>query len=337
MDFPGEKLVIKLWETVADKGVGSLFKPWQMRREGRASIELRREELLAIAQAERDAERIRRGEISLAPPNNSPLLLITQDEVHPGGADAPSWHTQLPQATSDILVAETVRREANVTRALLHAEEALEADPQTPPDANVNEDWLYRWRDSASQVSNEELQNLWGRLLAGEVKAPGTFSLRTLEFLRNLSQSEAEAIAKLSQFVVDDVIYREAKDLLDEAGVTFGFLLHMQQMGVVSGVEAVGLSITWSSLDTSRFIRALTSNSMVLVATTDDPNHTLSLPSYQLTAIGKQVLQLGKFEPHIDYLKKVAEHLKSQGVQVELAQYVDVAPDQIRYFNGQKL
>lgn len=34
MDIPGEKLIIKLWETIADKGIGSLLKPWQIRREG---------------------------------------------------------------------------------------------------------------------------------------------------------------------------------------------------------------------------------------------------------------------------------------------------------------
>jgi len=308
-----------------------------MRREGRASIDLKREELLVIAQAERDADLIRRGEMSLATRNSSPLLL-TKDDVPQGRAEEPSRFSQLPQAASDIVIADTLRREANVTRAILHAEETLEKDPQTPPDTSVNEDWLFRWRDSASLVSSEELQNLWGRLLAGEVKAPGTYSLRTLEFLRNLSQSEAEAIAKLSQFVVEDVIYREAKDLLDQAGITFGFLLSMQELGVVSGVEAIGgLSITWKSLEGSRYVRALTSNSMVLIATADDPNLLISLPSYQLTAVGKQVLRLGKFEPHAAYLKKVAEHLKGQGVQVELAQYIHISPDQIQCFNAQKL
>lgn len=58
MELPGEKLVIKMWETVAE----SLFKPWQMRREGRASIELKREELLVIAQAEHEAELLRTGQ-----------------------------------------------------------------------------------------------------------------------------------------------------------------------------------------------------------------------------------------------------------------------------------
>ena len=55
MDLPGEKLVIKLWETLAEKGVGSLLSPWQAGRDGRARIEVRRQEILILAQAEKDA------------------------------------------------------------------------------------------------------------------------------------------------------------------------------------------------------------------------------------------------------------------------------------------
>lgn len=49
MDYPGEKLLTRLWETLAEKGIGSLFAPWQARRMGRAQIETRRDELLALA------------------------------------------------------------------------------------------------------------------------------------------------------------------------------------------------------------------------------------------------------------------------------------------------
>ena len=65
MEAPGEKLIIKLWESIADKGIGSLLKPWQIRREGRASIDVKRDELLALAQAEADAAAIRSGQKTL--------------------------------------------------------------------------------------------------------------------------------------------------------------------------------------------------------------------------------------------------------------------------------
>ncbi|MEW6673943.1 MAG: hypothetical protein AB1427_19795 [Thermodesulfobacteriota bacterium] len=56
MEWPGEQLLIKMWETHSEKGIGSLLRPWQIKREGFAHIELRRAELIALAQAEKDAE-----------------------------------------------------------------------------------------------------------------------------------------------------------------------------------------------------------------------------------------------------------------------------------------
>lgn len=319
MDFPGEKLVIRLWETVADKGVGNLFKPWQMRREGRASIELKRDELLAIAQAECDAELIRKG------------------EYLPSFVRAANAHSaSISQSVGEAVIAESIRREVNVTRALFHAEDSLSSEEQSPPEEKVDDDWLYRWRDSASAVSSEELQNLWGRVLAGEVKAPGSYSLRTLDFLKNLSQQEAESIAKLAQFVVGNNIYKDDATLRTH-DVSFKFLKEMQDLGVISGVESLGVNVTWPSLDSSKFIFSLTSNSMVLVVRGDDPSNTFSMPVYPLTAIGRQVFSLGKFDSNIEYLKEVAEHIKKQGMSVSLSKFVRTSPTTIRPFEVQEL
>lgn len=332
MEFPGEKLVIKLWETVAEKAIGGLFRPWQMRREGRASIELKREELLSIAQAEHDADLIRKG-------GHVPSFVPLRIAHDPSILNDPSQPLTpfIEQRANEALISETIRREANITRALLYAEDALESESQTPTEEKVDDDWLFRWRDNASQVSNDQLQNLWGRVLAGEIKGPGSYSLRTLEFLKNLSQQEAKAIAKLSQFAIEGAIYRGANEILEKCGVTFDFLLNMQQLGVISGVEAIGVNINWKSVDPSKFVRSLISNSMVLIASGDDPKQTISMPSYVLTAIGGQVLSLGAFDANAEYLKKVGEHLKSQGVSVKLAKYTRATPTRITYFEAQDL
>ncbi len=43
MDLPGEKLLIKMWETLVERGIGGLLTPWQTIREGRAMNEVRRQ------------------------------------------------------------------------------------------------------------------------------------------------------------------------------------------------------------------------------------------------------------------------------------------------------
>jgi hypothetical protein len=307
-----------------------------MRREGRVSIQLKSEELIIIAQAERHADQIRKGQATVDGSSNF-LLFARSDTASQENQDTAGLESEITKAAYETSAADTLRREINTTKALLRAEEALQDDTQEPPVTKVDDDWLFRWRDSASEVSSEELQYLWGKVLAGEVKAPGLFSLRTLEFIRNLSTQEAESIATLSEFIIAGAIYRDAKENLEEKGVTFDTLLYMQDIGVLSGVEAIGMSMNWKSLDESSFKQVLTSNSMVLILSGDDPSVTISLPIYKLTTIGQQVLRLGKFGPNIDYLNKVGQHLKNQGVNVVLAKYFDVAPGQIQWFDGRNL
>ena len=80
MDVPGEKLLIRLWKTVTEKGIGSLLRPWQTRREGKARIAVQRDELLWLAQTERDVENIRSGRKTLTADGQ---LLELPDQASP--------------------------------------------------------------------------------------------------------------------------------------------------------------------------------------------------------------------------------------------------------------
>jgi len=196
MVWPGERLIIRLWETLSEKGVGSLLKPWQIKREGIAHLEVRRVELLALAQTEKDAEDIRTGHKRLE--DFSPDLTFAATAIAPLRTKARIEPTiDLPavvEAAARQTIEDSVRRQVNVAHAIAHAEEVLQDDTQEPPSKNIDDDWLYRWRDYAGDVSAETMQQLWGKILAGELKAPGSYSLRVLDFLRNLSQDEAQAI-----------------------------------------------------------------------------------------------------------------------------------------------
>ncbi len=59
--IPGEKLIIKIWESTFDKGLGGLLSPYQIKHEGKARTEVRKNEMLVLAQAWRDAEDIGKG------------------------------------------------------------------------------------------------------------------------------------------------------------------------------------------------------------------------------------------------------------------------------------
>ena len=336
MEIPGEKLVIKLWETLADKGIGSLLRPWQIRREGRATADVRREEMLALAQAEIDAAAIRSGKKT---------LLTNGELVERLALPAPTARVMAVDTVTALSLpyivevadqnakADSIREEVSIAKAVLYAEEELQADPAQPSDEKLQDDWLLRWRECAAGVSSDELQQIWGKVLAGELKSPGQFSLRALEFLRNLSQSEAQRIERISPFVLAGFIYRGDAPMLEAEGITFSDLLAMQELGVLAGVDGLGLEITWNSDILNSFQKALTSHGAVLWVTSPVPNKSIKLSVCTVTAIGKQVLGLGKFSPNEKMLASAARAIKAQGFEVMLGAYVSIGRNQIQAFN----
>src|SRR5688572_27544168 len=117
MTWPGENLMIRLWETLAEKGIGGLLKPGQIRREGVAQIDVKRYQILALADAEREAEAIRQGSRALN--DNYSLSSVDQVKV----IELPD-RTPL-QIAATAAAADSLRREINVAKAIVQAEEEL--------------------------------------------------------------------------------------------------------------------------------------------------------------------------------------------------------------------
>lgn len=343
MELPGEKLIIKLWETLTEKGIGSLLSPWQIKREGRARNEVRREELLTIAQVELEVADIRAGRKRFDLPGS--VRLISGTTVRPATAHVDDtghaeptlgFRTVATIALSNS-AADAVRGEINTSKAVIFAEDILSNDSQIPPERPIDEDWLFTWRDLAGKVSAEDLQRLWGGILAGEVKSPGTFSIRTLEFLRGLSKWDAEQIGQLARYVVEGCIIRSQSQYLETHDIPFSKILAMQDLGLLSGVEALGLTRQYRTATPNKFLVALRSHGKALLVENADATKELSLAAYLLTSVGAQVLGLGSFEPDIEYLRLIGKEIIGEGFTVQLADWKPISEKQGQCSNAEKI
>ena len=335
MDYPGEKLLLKLWETLAEKGVGSLLAPWQEKRVAEARTEIRRKEMLMLAQAEREVELIKSGDSTVSIKSDVKLIGAPKENVDGGGRIEPTLDlSELATAVSNRDFSDSLRKEANVAKSVLIAEDILSQDQQEPSEQSVEDDWIFSWRESAGRVSSSELQDIWGRILAGEIKQPGTYSMRTLEFLKGLSKSEAELISKAAKFVIGDRIYRKKDDFLEKEGLHFSHLLFLQDIGVLSGVESVGLNTTYNSFEPDRYFRPLVASNKIMLIEHDDPNKTVKAEVYLLTQVGIEVLKLASFQVDNKYLYSVAEDYVRKGFKVKLADWVQQTADGGQFFNS---
>ena len=66
------------------------------------------------------------------------------------------------------------------------------------PTESVSDDWRRKFSSFAEDVSDAEMQRIWGRMLAGEFKAPGTFSFRTVRLLSELDVQTAQKFANFA-------------------------------------------------------------------------------------------------------------------------------------------
>ena len=336
MTGPYESLLIKLWETLAEKGVGGLLRPWQIRRDGNAVTDVRCHEIRELAEAEREAEEIRAGRRMLCDGEKTisvtaPLPLASLQSPQPES------ERSVQQVVTASIVSDTLRKEINVAKAIINAEEELKNDKTPPPDKNIDPDWLYRWRDYAGNVSSDELQAMWGKILAGELKTPGSNSYRLLEFIRNLTKEDAEKIEKVLSLAFKDFIPQLPDDVFMRESVSLSLLLEVQELGIISGIGSWGFAMNFDSQSTLHYEINLFCNGKGLHVEHPESSKKLKLATIQLTGLGKQVKALGKFTPSENYLRAVGLHIKGFGFDVSLFDYTPVENDGVQMANVQKI
>ena len=104
----------------------------------------------------------------------------------------------------------------------------------------LDEDWTVQFFDYCKDISNEEMQTIWSRLLAGEVSHPGTYSPRTLFVLKHMRKEDAEIFTKFCSFVwrVDGTLLGRFRisgvhELAENVGLNSYSLTQLDNLGLV--------------------------------------------------------------------------------------------------------
>jgi len=89
-------------------------------------------------------------------------------------------------------------------------------------------------RREAKVIGHEDLQRLWGRLLAEEIKAPGHISYRALDVLKNITGKEAQLFQRLTPFIESGKIFvcDKLKNELPP-NITHGDILKLNECGLL--------------------------------------------------------------------------------------------------------
>ncbi len=287
INFDG-KPVEKLIEVVS-QAIGTLYRPISIRKEAKAkAFEI---EVLEKAKSKALAE----------------SKFMDADTLHI--IEQKFLHQQLKkQSNIDQII--------DVAIDQVSQEEEISKEP-------IDSDWSTRFFNIAEDISNEEMQQLWGRILAGEVKTPGSFSLRSLDLLKNLTKEEAEIFTKFAELKVnspqiDFIPYNDKLFLEKEFSIKYKDILLMSELGLLIHQTDLGII----SQGTGKSYNELFKNGeMGIFVETSANNSRSNLKILSFTKIGSELSTLITFPPNAKYLNYICKALSTPFTEIKVGKF----------------
>ncbi|PKP79904.1 MAG: hypothetical protein CVT79_17425 [Alphaproteobacteria bacterium HGW-Alphaproteobacteria-18] len=315
--WPGETVIVKLIETLS-KGAGTLTKPWQIRRDAIANADAQRIMRLAEEKARQEIDLVRSGELTIS--NNYKLICAAErssdkdaELIEAVAEDYVAAIRAGRTSPSDLIQLEHQINLEQISRIAL--EEASEMNSSEADDEPINRDWFSQWRNRAREISDEEMQRLWAKALAGEARRKGSFSIHTLDFLSRMSRHDAELIGKLGQFALGGDFIFKVRSKIPAAvlatGVTFGDLLKLEALGVLigasTGIGGVSKNFPAHEFNGRNVFAVGFGDKLLFITPNDQSKASISFECFSITFLGLELLKLANSTPNIQYLKEFAD------------------------------
>ena len=199
---------------------------------------------------------------------------------------------------------EKIRHQKNIENIAQHASEML---PNQVSDEPVDPDWTAEFLENCKNVSNEEMQSIWARILAGEVVQPGSFSKRTLAFVKTLSKQEASLFTKFCNLVWQhsehNYLHVALADdkLKDNFGISYLDLTELDSLGLIKHDSST--SFNWESPKVS--FMSYFGEPFFLYP--KNPNGKIAINVIVLTKLGASLLSISGASRNENYLNACLE------------------------------
>ena len=113
----------------------------------------------------------------------------------------------------------------------------LLTDEATPE--KIKSDWIANFFDKCRIVSDEQMQQIWSSVLAGEANSPGAFSKRTVNIVADMDTTDANSFSALCNFamtvsgVSSPIVFDWSLPIYKSNGISFASLALLKSAGLI--------------------------------------------------------------------------------------------------------
>ena len=290
---------------VTASGIGAVCGPWLAKWRAKQEAEARR----ITAQSRKD-ELLIQGKALLE------LIKEAQTQAH----NLSDNHESLLQGSVDIneeiqtrFIFQEQKRQSNIESVFYKSAEKL--DGKKVNDHEVDHDWTAKFFSGVMDVSSENLQDIWARILAREVEDPGHTSLHTLAILKNMSRSDAELFENVCCLTFYDGVFLDKQYIKNLSKYpNLNDLLRLDSYGLLTVDNLLANKI----IPETPFI-SNTKAFRIKPTLITDTSSQLNFPIFPLTPQGIELYNIVGADIDDNYLQAIAKFISVKGFQLEQA------------------
>ncbi len=255
---------------------------------------------------------------------NIPETVKKESESHPYRREKPKEakskelglhvqaETEIWQRARQRLIHQEIVRQQNLDSVIKKSTKYLK---KIVSDIPVDPDWTTKFFSKVQDISNDELQELWAKILAYIISNPGTISLHTLDILGNLNKKKARIFQRAAALAFNGSYILKIGDVyaFDEFGITYDDLLTLRALDLIYTSDT--LNVTFNHivhLDETPLIFGKRRFKI-----SDDKTNITLLNQIAFSAAGKELIEALECEPDYFFLDKFIEEKTKLGFVFE--------------------
>jgi len=202
-------------------------------------------------------------------------------------------------------VKEETKKQINIEEIVKKTISQLK-DNARPQD--IENDWITNFFEKCRLISDEEMQQLWSKVLAGEANNPGIYSKRTVNFISTLDKSDARLFTTFCSFiwVIGDLvplIYDPDNEIYTKNGVHFNALKHLDDIGLIRFDPLAG----FRRIKQPEEIQVFYYGQPVKLKFKNKENNSLGLGEALLSKVGQELVPITGSKPIPEFFDFIIE------------------------------
>ena len=241
------------------------------------------------------------------------------------------------QRRIDELTMEALRRVNDSAETQSEPEKAETAESEKPA---TTDRWFQTLYAEAGPVDEEDVREAFVRILAGEIQAPGSFSLRSLRVMGAINQTTAQRFRRAAsvsiRLTIDERHIMDARvpaiggglgqNCLKSEGLSYGVLTDLTENGLVHsdysswrpyGPLELPFDLQQSLRNVPQIPFTHQGTAWVLIPEKiQEKVQSLKVEGAMFTSCGVELLKIVDIEPLPDFTEKLVEHFSQLGYRM---------------------